>query len=139
MSLASKYPYVVDYYLHGGRERILEAFKDLGSILLTDSALPDPSTTDAGTAALLTSAEMQDHLFRLQKVLDTDPHLRYGINIDPTRPEIIDEPDLTAATHVTQADGQAVTTRIYERFTESLREPPIPSCRGLPLSHFLQV
>jgi hypothetical protein len=73
MSLASKYPYVVDYYLHGGRERILEAFKDLGSILLTDSALPDPSTTDAGTAALLTSAEMQDHLFRLQKVLDTDP------------------------------------------------------------------
>jgi hypothetical protein len=126
ITLASTYPNVVDYYLHGGRERILKAFKDLSSIYLVDSVLPDPSTADEGTAALLTPAELQDHLFELQEVLDTDPHFRYGISLDPTPPEIVDEPDLVAATQVTQPDGRTLTVRIKQRFAEALRERPIP-------------
>ena len=125
-TLVSKYPYVVDYYLRGGQERILKAFADLSSIYLTDSSLPDPSTADAGTAALLTPAEMQSHLFKLQEVLDTDPHFRYGISLDPTPPEITVEPDLVAATQVTQPDGRTITVRIKTRFAEALRERPIP-------------
>jgi hypothetical protein len=126
---------VVDYYLHGGREHILEAFKDLASILRTDSSLPDPSTADAGTSALLTPAELQDHLFKLQQVLDTDPHFRYGTSLDPTRPEILEQDDLVAATQVTQPDGQTLTVRIYKRFDEALRERPIPLKVNFLASH----
>jgi hypothetical protein len=126
VTLASKYPFVVDYYLHGGRERMLKAFGDLSSVYLTDSSLPDPSTADEGTAALLTPAEVQGHLFKLQEVLDTDPHFRYGISLDSTPPEITLEPDLVAATQVTQPDGRTVTVRIKQRFAEALRERPIP-------------
>lgn len=126
VTLASKYSYVVDYYLRGGQERILKAFADLSSIYLTDSSLPDPSTADVEAAALLTPAEMQGHLFKLQEVLDTDPHFRYGISLDPTPPEITVEPDLVAATQVTQPDGRTLTVRIKQRFAEALRERPIP-------------
>jgi hypothetical protein len=74
--------------------------------------------------ALATPAELYGHLVKLQTVLDTDPHYRYGISLDPTRPEIVGEPDLVAATQVTQADGQTVTVRVYQRFAEALNERP---------------
>lgn len=126
VTLASKYPYVVDYYLHGGQQRILKAFADLSSIYLADSSIPDPSTAGTGTSAVLTPAQLQNHLFKLQEVLDTDPHFRYGISLDHTQPEITVEPDLVAATQVIQADGRTLTVRIKQRFAEALRERPIP-------------
>lgn len=126
MTLASKYGYVVDYYLHGGRDRIVKALADLSSIYLNDLSLPNPSTAVGGTPALLTPAEVHEHLFKLQEVLDTDPHFRYGISIDPTPPEITTEPDLVAVTQMTQPDGRTVTVRIKQRFAEALRERPIP-------------
>jgi predicted RNase H-like HicB family nuclease len=126
MSLAAKYPFVVDYYLHGGQQHIIDAFKDLASVLATDKSLPDPSTADSGTAALVTPAQLQDHLFKVQKVLDTDPHFKYGISLDPAPPAILDEDSLVAASQVTQPDGRSVTVRIYQRFDEALRERPIP-------------
>ena len=126
MSLAAKYPFVVDYYLHGGQQHIVDAFKDLASVLATDDSLPDPSSAGPGTAALVTPADLQGHIFKVQKVLDTDPHFRYGISLDPAPPEILDEQDLVAASQVTQPDGRSVTVRIYQRFDEALRERPIP-------------
>jgi hypothetical protein len=122
-NLAAKYPFVVDHYLHGGQQTIRDAVKDLGALLKTDSSLPDSSEAD--TVALATPAELHGHLVKLQTVLDTDPHYRYGISLDPTKPEIAEEPGLVAATQMTQADGQTVTVRVYQRFAEALSERPI--------------
>lgn len=122
--LAAKYSYVVDYYLHGLREAIKSAVSSLSAILQRDVALPSASG-DAGSA-LLTPSEAQAHLRRLQEVLDTDPHFRYGISIDPSPPEIVRLPDLVAATQETREDGQTITVRIFSRFAESLAERPIP-------------
>ena len=135
MTLAAKYPFVVDYYLHGGQEHILDAFKDLASVLATDKSLPDPPSGGAGTAALVTPAELQDHLFKVQKVLDTDPHFKYGISLDPAPPAILGEENLVAASQVTQPDGRSVTVRIYQRFDEALRERPIPINVAFLASH----
>jgi hypothetical protein len=127
ISLAARYPYVVDYYVHGGQAHIMEAFKDLASVLKTDKALADPAADDAEDGvALVTPADLQDHLFKLQRVLDTDPHFRYGISLDFRRPEILVEEDLVAASQMSEPDGQTITVRIYQRFDEALRERPIP-------------
>jgi hypothetical protein len=123
--LAAKYPFVVDYYLHGGQQTIRDAVKDLASLLKTDKSLPD-SPPDADAVALVTPAELYGHLAKLQSVLDTDPHYRYGVSLDPTQPELVEQPNLVAATQLTQPDGQTVTFRIYQRFAESLRERPVP-------------
>jgi hypothetical protein len=126
ISLAAKYRYVVDYYVHGGQAHIMEAFKDLASILKTDDSLPDSSADGSATEALVIPADLEDHLFKLQKVLDTDPHFQYKIGLDFERPEILDEEKLIAASQVTRPGGQTVTVRIYWRFAEALRERPIP-------------
>jgi hypothetical protein len=135
ITLAAKYPFVIDYYLRGGQQHIIEAFKDLASILRTDSSLPNTTHVESGTAALVTPAELQDHLFKVQKALDTDPHFKYGISLDPTPPPILDEENLVAASQVTQPDGQTVTGRIYQRFDEALRERPIPIKMTFLASH----
>ncbi|QLL09000.1 hypothetical protein [Mycobacterium vicinigordonae] len=123
-TLAGKYPYVIDYYLHGGEQRLRSALAVVGPILQTDRLLPAPE--QGSTAALLTPVEVRDHLLRLQEVLDTDPHFRYGVSFDPAPPEITEEPHLVAATQEIQPDGQTLTFRIYARFSESLNERPVP-------------
>lgn len=124
-SLAGKYPFVVDYYLYGGRDRLMKAFADLSSIYLTDASLPTPSTAGPA-AALLTPGELQEHLFKLLAVIDTDPHFRYGISLDVEAPEIVAEPGLVAATQASLSDGRTITVRIKQRFAEALSERPIP-------------
>lgn len=126
VSLAAKYPYVVDYYVHGGQAHIIKAFKDLSSILKTGSSLSNSAGASSQGNTPVTPGDLQDHLFTVQKVLDTDPHFRYGISLDFQRPEILDEENLVAASQVTRPGGQTVTVRIYLRFAEALRERPIP-------------
>jgi hypothetical protein len=97
---------VIDFYLHGGSQTIRDAIKDVAALLRTDQSLPDPS--DTSTAALVTPAEVYGHLAKLQSVLDTDPHYRYGVSLDPTPPEIVEQPNLVA-TQITEPDGQTIT------------------------------
>jgi hypothetical protein len=123
-NLAAKYPYVVDYFVFDGRERLRGAVAQLGAIIHRDLSLPDASQDSS--AALLTPSEVQVHLQRLQSVLDTDPHYRYAWGFSPTLPEINQEEDLVAATQLTQSDGSTLTFKIYQRFPESLSERPIP-------------
>jgi hypothetical protein len=123
-TLAGKYPHVIDYYLHGGEQRLRSALVVMGEILQTDSALP--AHDQDSTVALLTPAEIRDHLLRLQEVLDTDPHFRYGVSFDPAPPKLMEEPHLIAATQEIQPDGQTLTFRIYARFAEALNERPVP-------------
>lgn len=129
-SLAADHPYVVDYYLHGGRERLREAVADVAALLRTDMSLPiqsQPAEDDApNTSALITPGDVQEHLYKLDRVLDTDPHYRYGISLDLNRPDLQPEPRLVAATQERLAGDRWLTFKIYQRSAQSLDERPIP-------------
>jgi hypothetical protein len=92
-SLVADYPHVVvDYYLHGGQQRIRDAVTDVAQILLRDLALPVTEASDAAgerAAALLEPADVHEHLVRLDRVLDTDPHYAYGHSPEPLRPPAV--------------------------------------------------
>ena len=39
-AVLADYPYVVDYYLHGGQQRIRDAVAEVAKLLQVDSSLP---------------------------------------------------------------------------------------------------
>jgi hypothetical protein len=132
--LAGRYGYVIDYYLHGGRERLRDAVADLSMLLRRDQTLPAVTSASGhanaaprqGSVALLEPGEVREHLQRLHAVLDTDPHFRYGISLDPQRPELRPEPGLLAAQQETTQDGRTLTFKIFARSAQSLDERQIP-------------
>jgi hypothetical protein len=75
---------------------------------------------------VLAPADIREHLGRLQRALEGDPHFRYGLSLDPAPPPLHDERGLLAATQEIQADGSCITFRIYTRFAEALNQRPIP-------------
>jgi len=123
--LASNYWFVADYFLHGGSERIKSAVAEVAKILQRDITFP---SADAGppSSSILEPAELREHLGRLGRVLDGDPHFRYGLSVDPVAPRLREEPGLVAAAQEIAPDGMCVTFRIYVRFAEALNERPIP-------------
>ena len=126
-TLAGEYPYVIDYYLHGGAARLRSAVAEMSAILRRDvSAGEALSTGTADDVALVTPAEISSHLDRIFKVLDTDPHFRYEFSIDLEPGEITRRDGMIAATQEIQPDGRTLTFRVYQRFSESQRERPIP-------------
>lgn len=125
--LAAKYRYVVDYYLHGGEERLRSAVAEMSAILRRDvSASEALSTAADDDVALVTPAEISSHLNRIFEVLDTDPHYRYEFSIELEPGEITRRDGMVAATQEIQPDGRTLTFRVYQRFAESQRERPIP-------------
>ncbi|UKJ64855.1 hypothetical protein H1Q78_05575 [Cellulosimicrobium cellulans] len=124
-TLASKYWFVADYYLHGGSERIKGAVTEVAKILQRDVTLADPGTAVDGSS-ILEPGDLREHLVRLAHVLDGDPHFRYGISVDPVVTQLIPEPGLVAAAQEVASDGTCTTFRIYARFAEALNERPIP-------------
>lgn len=122
-TLAGRYPSVDDYYLHGGRERINDATAEVVKILQRDISLRDP---DSRSTSILEPHEIEQHLSRLARALDGDPHFRYGFSVDPTVPQLRDEPGVIAMTQRRAPDGTCVTFRIFERFAEALNMRPIP-------------
>ena len=130
-NLAADYPYVVDYYLHGGRERLRDAVTELSKLLQVDPSVrmhEDAAVARPreGSAALLEPGEIREHLQRLDRVLDTDPHFRYGWSLDWHRPDLPPEPRLVAATQEAISGGRWLTFKIYQRSAQSLDERPIP-------------
>lgn len=74
---AAKYPHVVDYYLHGGRDRISTAAGNLINL----AALKCLSPTDA---ASLEVSGISDSLSRAMRYLnEEDPFYRYSIRVSP--------------------------------------------------------
>lgn len=124
-ALASKFWFVADYYLHGGSERIKSAVTEVAKILQRDITLPD-ADADASNTSILEPHEIRGHLERLGRVLDGDPHFRYGFSVDPTPPPLHEEPGLIAAAQEIAPDGMCITFRIFERFAEALNERPVP-------------
>jgi hypothetical protein len=123
-TMAGKYPFVIDYYLHGGEGRLRAAVAGMTAILNRDVTLPRPEGSE--TAALVTPAQLTAHLSKLFEVLDTDPHYRYEFSFDLEPPAIVRQKDLVAATQQTQLDGRTLTFRVYRRFAEAEHERPIP-------------
>ena len=120
-AMAARNPQVIDYYLHGGRDRVESAVAQVAALLRTDQNLPHSDGTGD-----VTPAGLREHLVRLQTALDTDPHFRYGVSLDPARPTLLAEESLIAAAQETAADGSCLTFRIYARFAEALNERPVP-------------
>jgi hypothetical protein len=127
-NLAARYWYVVDYYLHGGRDRIRDATDSLAGLLAGDMKARKQSDAQPGdgAAALLEPSEIVDHLALLDSVLDTDPHFTYGHGISPTLPAIQHEPGLVAATIQSLPSERWLFFKIYQRSAQSLEERPIP-------------
>lgn len=121
-ALVSRYWFVPDYYLHGGRERLRAAVSDVARILQRDLEI----TPASDSTSVLTPAEVAEHLHRLQSALDGDPHFRYGIALEPGPLPLLAVPGLIAATQKTGADGSTITFKIYARHAEALTQRPIP-------------
>lgn len=124
-TLAAKFWFVPDYYLHGGSERIKRAVTEVAKILQRDLTLPTDDTA-AASSSILDPGELREHLTRLGHALDGDPHFRYGVSVDPVAPSLPPEPGLIAAAQEVAPDGMCVTFRIYARFDEAVNERPIP-------------
>lgn len=74
---AAKYPHIVDYYIHGGRERIAAAAANLINL----AGLKGLSATDA---ANLQVSGVSDSLSRSMRYLnEEDPFYRYSIHVAP--------------------------------------------------------
>jgi len=127
-TLAAEYWYVVDYYLHGGRDRIRDATDSVAGLLAGDMKARERSTAEPGEgpAALLEPSEIVGHLTLLDSVLDTDPHFIYGHDISPNEPEVKYEQNLVAAAQLRLPNGRWLTFRIYQRSEQSLEERPFP-------------
>lgn len=121
--LAGKYWFVIDYYMHGGRDRVNSGMSDLAKILSTDMTLRG---NESGSSADLQPAELAEHLGRVQSAISGDPHFKYGISLDPHLVPVTVEGGLVAATQRIEPDGSCITFRIYPRFAEALNERPIP-------------
>ena len=80
-NLAGKFWFVADYYLHGGAERIKSAVTEVAKILQRDMTIPDAGTY-AASSSILEPADLREHLGRLGRVLDGDPHFRYGVSVE---------------------------------------------------------
>ena len=140
VTLAANYPFVVDYYLHGGREHLNQALTELVSLVR------GPGAAAATPGDLLAPADVGGHLDTLKNALDKDPHFLYAFSVDPTPPDlavidglgqkgfgldravggILAAPGLVAATQQPLSDGWTLTFRIYQRFAEALNERPVP-------------
>jgi hypothetical protein len=127
-NLAARYWYVVDYYLHGGRDRIRDATDSVAGLLAGDMKARKQSDAEPGdgAAALLEPSEIIDHLTLLDTVLNTDPHFIYGHGISLTMPAIEYEPGLVAATIQSLPSEKWLYFKIYQRSAQSLEERPIP-------------
>lgn len=123
-ALASRHWSVIDYYLHGGAQRIRSAVDEVAKLLQNHMQWSD--TGREASTSILTPAETREHLLRLQSVLDGDPHFSYGVSIDPHVPALLEEANLVAATQEVARDGSCLTFRIYQRFSEALNERPVP-------------
>jgi hypothetical protein len=59
----------------------------------------DQANPGDGSAALIQPGEIREHLVALGEALDTDPHYRYGISLEPYDPQFRPEPWLVAAAY----------------------------------------
>lgn len=120
--LAAKFPDVIDYYLHDGKERLEAAVADLTKLVALGGSVQDSTAGDK----TLSPADVQPGLASLHRELNRyDPHYRYDFSVDATRPEIGSQPGLVFAAHFGD-DELCITFKVFARFDEATEERPIP-------------
>lgn len=117
--LAANYGDIIDYYLHGGRTRIQEAYEQVASLMGTTTMPMDLKVPDV-------SARIEAAL----ATLDHDPHYRYepryGEGAPPPPPRAGDRPML--AMHylsVNETGGRWNSVDVIARCAASFDERPI--------------
>lgn len=114
--LAARYPDVVDYYLHGGRGRIEEAYQAVAGLFGVDR---DRESLDVpGVAERIRSA---------LPVLDTDPHYRYELRFcEGPLPGMSSRPNLVMTWIAgDKSGGRWTAVDIIARCAASVQERPI--------------
>jgi hypothetical protein len=112
-SEASKYPYVIDYYLRDGKGRLLERVKTLTKLLADPESPARP-------------ADVVDTLRRLHQELNAaDPHYRYDISITNAPPTARAVQQGLIMSQTIGAGESFVTIDVIARFREALVDRPI--------------
>lgn len=127
--LAARYPEVIDYYLHDGRERLNAAVTPLSHALrLAQRAARRPTTDEeASEPATLQPGETLDGLAGLYDLLNRDdPHYRYEFAVTATPPRLDQAEELLVAAVQQGSDAGCVTVKVFARFREAVVERPVP-------------
>lgn len=124
-SLVAKYPEVIDFYLHGGRERLREMFPD---VVQAFSDKEEDST-----------CVLAQRLQAIQKLLnEQDPHYDYDLRLfnsvqENVIGEVVLNPRAVCASWEIQPDGKAILIEIIPKFgTAPLIAPLETTFRFMP-------
>jgi hypothetical protein len=114
--LAARYQDIVDYYLHGGRSRIDEAYKAVAALFGVDRA--DENLDVPGIA---------ERIRKALPTLDADPHYRYELHFgEGPLPGMSSRPGLVMTWIAGDANGGRWTAvDIIARCAASVQERPI--------------
>lgn len=116
--LVAKYPEVIDYYLHSGKDRLEETVGRLLSLAGRTNPAQPPAAS-------------QQTLEDLYEALNEfDPHYRYEFSVgavgsEGNRPPV-PEPPGTVCSIQMMSQGRCVTYHIIARCNEALKERPVP-------------
>lgn len=117
--LAAEFPDVVDYYLHGGRARILAQHQDLMGCVGLFASLSDGRPLTAGS--------ITDGLMGLTRSLNSsDPHFRYEVRMAGQEPGRCTTPGhVLSVTHADADTGTFVTIDVVTRYRQAIEDRPI--------------
>lgn len=115
--LAAKYPEIIDYYLHGGRSRIEEAY----------AAVTAAFALDRADLSGLTVPQLSERVQAAIRTLDSDPHYRYEMHFgEGELPEPQSRPGLMMTwMSSTGPTGRWVAVDVIARCAASETERPI--------------
>src|ERR1035438_2153443 len=110
-SESSKFPYVIDYFLESGKERLNQRVRTLAELLRNPSDSVRP-------------ADIVSSLSELHKELNsTDPFYSYDFKVTAVKPA--NDPRAILTTNIPVDDGTYVTVETYARFAQAVSDCPI--------------
>lgn len=111
--LAADHPKVVDHYVHGGRQFLLDEMASLIRLLRNT----EQTIHDAREDSALQASQIRDHVAQLQTRLnDLDLFYTYDFEVGNHEPIFADRPGLIASISQRYSDGPYVTVHLYEKF-----------------------
>ncbi|MEE3851932.1 hypothetical protein VZC37_16440 [Gordonia sp. LSe1-13] len=114
--LAGRHPDLVDYYLNGGKDRLVEQLADLTAIIRGDgTATPDQR---------LQPSDVGERIRTLARAANNDPHFRYHFETSDGPPVMTEEPWLVAVA-AEQQGPLWLHIKVYAKFLAALDERPV--------------
>ncbi|MCU1642822.1 MAG: hypothetical protein JWN03_3097 [Nocardia sp.] len=118
--LASKYPALIDWYLHDGKQRLDNAITALAAIITGQRKRESEQP--------LTPSDVLPELVGIYDSINAhDPHYRYAVEISHLQPDATaaQSPGLVALS-ATRTESAWVITKIFARSLAALEERPVP-------------